>query len=451
MSKLYDNLIRFYETHRSRFAQSFPEFASLSRETAFRAFEQDGFPGTQMEAWKGSKISRYTGKYYHLSFSDISATSYGNRLYECDIPGLEAEKVAVFNGYFHASQGKLFTLEEGIIVGSLQAAFQRYPDIVKTYFDHIRKKNQITNLNTAFFKDGLFVYVPENVQSDRIVQLSHGISGRVDSMFNVRNLIILGKNSRINLIQCDDTNTDMQHFSTVVSEYWIDEGAQLNYYNYQNINNGTVLLQNTFFHLEEKAQLQSISFNLNGAMIRNEHHVLLNGEYCEAQVQGLYLMDRDQHIDNRIYVDHAKPNGISRESFKGILDDHATGIFHGHILVRTDAQKTQAFQNNANILLTEKAQINTHPFLEIYADDVSCSHGATIGQLDEEAFFYMRTRGIGVKDARLLQLYAFTAEIINKIPLPQLRERTEDLVKKRLRGELDICDQCVLHCKYPNL
>jgi Fe-S cluster assembly protein SufD len=188
------------------------------------------------------------------------------------------------------------------------------------------------------------------------------------------------------------------------------------------------------------------AISLNGGLIRNLSHITMSGPHSSADVYGLYLMDRYQHIDNQVLINHAAPDCESRELFKGVLDDHASGVFNGHIKVHRDAQRTNAFQTNKNILLTDKASIDTKPFLEIYADDVKCSHGATIGQLDAEALFYIRSRGISEANAKILLMYAFAADVINKISIPELRQRMDDMVKKRLRGELSQCEQCVLNC-----
>jgi Fe-S cluster assembly protein SufD len=185
---------------------------------------------------------------------------------------------------------------------------------------------------------------------------------------------------------------------------------------------------------------------LHGGLIRNNINVLLNDEGCENNTYGLYLTDKSQHIDNYVFIDHAKPNCISRQLFKGVLDDIATGAFNGKILVRKDAQQTLAYQANNTILLTDDADFNTKPQLEIYADDVKCSHGATVGQLDKDALFYLRSRGINKKEAKLLLMYAFTHDVIHKIQVPALQERIQDLVDKRLRGELSRCNNCQMHC-----
>jgi len=185
---------------------------------------------------------------------------------------------------------------------------------------------------------------------------------------------------------------------------------------------------------------------LHGGLVRNNFHVRLNGEGCENNTTGLFLADKGQHIDNYTYIDHAKPYCTSNQLFKGILDDFATGAFNGKILVRRNAQKTHAYQANNNILLTDDARMNTKPQLEIYADDVKCSHGATVGQLDEDALFYMRARGIGEREARLMLMYAFANEIINQIKVEPLRERINHLVDMRLHGELSRCQNCAMNC-----
>ena len=201
--------------------------------------------------------------------------------------------------------------------------------------------------------------------------------------------------------------------------------------------------------MEKSSKLESHYLSLNGGLIRNNIRVLFHGPNGIANIYGLYLMDRKQHVDNQVIVDHAFPECSSNETFKGILDEHAQGVFNGHVMVRRNAVKTDARQTNKNILLTDTAKVNSKPFLEIYNDDVKCSHGSTTGQMDQESMFYLRQRGIGEESARMLLMFAFADEIVGKIAIPQLRQRIEDMVKKRLQGELQICEQCVLHCSIP--
>jgi Fe-S cluster assembly protein SufD len=207
------------------------------------------------------------------------------------------------------------------------------------------------------------------------------------------------------------------------------------------------MVNSSYFHQKDNSTVSTNTISLNGGVLRNDIDVTLNGQNCHADIIGLYLMDRQQHVDNQVYVDHAKANSYSNELFKGIIDDEAKAIFNGHILVRKDSQNTNAFQSNKNIQLTNKARVVTKPFLEIYADDVKCSHGATVGQLDPDAMFYLRSRGICERNARMLMMYAFAAQVVNYIRIDALKERIDNMVVKRLKGELSICDQCVLHCK----
>jgi Fe-S cluster assembly protein SufD len=223
----------------------------------------------------------------------------------------------------------------------------------------------------------------------------------------------------------------------------------LDHYKLQNLNNSSTLISSVFFNLERSATLGSHYISLNGGLLRNNIRVHFNGPDGNASIYGIYLMDRKQHVDNQVFVDHAYPGCTSRETFKGILDEHAHAIFNGHVLVHRDAVKTDARQSNKNILLTDTARVNSKPFLEIYNDDVKCSHGSTTGQLDQESMFYLRQRGIGEETARMLLMVALADEVVAKIAIPQLRQRIEDMVKKRLQGELQICEQCVLHCSTP--
>ena len=215
----------------------------------------------------------------------------------------------------------------------------------------------------------------------------------------------------------------------------------------QNNTNHSSMISSVYFHQEKNSNITTNTITLNGGLIRNNLSVAVNGENCQSNLYGIYLADRNQVVDNHTFVDHIKPNSTSNELFKGVIDEQAKVIFSGRILVRKDAQKTNAYQSNKNILLTDEATINTKPSLEIYADDVKCSHGATVGQLNPDALFYMRSRGISEDNAKMLLMNAFVEEVASKISIEPLRERVCNLISKRLKGELSICDQCVLHCK----
>jgi Fe-S cluster assembly protein SufD len=342
-------------------------------------------------------------------------------------------------------------LGNGIIMGSLAEAIRKFPELVEKHLGKYSsaEKSGFADLNTAFAMDGVFIYVPDNITSNKAVQLVNVIHSPENIFLQSRNLVILGKHSRLTLVHCDDSFDQQPSFSNNVMEVFMDEHSVMDHYKLQNLNNTSTLISSNFFHMESSVNLESHYLSLNGGLLRNNTRVTFNGPRGNANIYGLYLMDSKQHIDNQVFVDHAFPDCTSTEHFKGIMDEQATGVFNGHVLVRRNAVRTNAYQSNRNILLTDTARIHSKPFLEIYNDDVKCSHGSTTGQLDQEAMFYLRQRGIGEENARMLLMYAFADEIVSKIRIGPLRYRIEDMIKKRLQGELQICEQCVLHCNTP--
>ncbi|HLO89749.1 MAG: Fe-S cluster assembly protein SufD [Chloroflexota bacterium] len=424
-----------------------PRISALRRE-AIDVFASLGFPDTKQEKWRNTDLSKVLERSFSFPVTPQNMPASIDQLFKCEVPGFDTLSVTVLNGWYVNGKSQLTRYDNGMIVGSLRAAFTEFPELIEKHYGRYAdfKVHGLAALNTALAMDGVFIYVPDNVVAEKTLQMVSVINMHEDSMIHLRNLIILGKNSKLRLVQCDDSIDDHRSFINTVSEFYLDENASLDHYKLQNKNDRSALLNISWFNLERSANLSSNGISLNGGFIRNESYVKLAGSGSNADIFGLYLMDRGQHIDNQVFIDHATPDCTSNELFKGILDDNASGVFNGHILVRPDAQRTNAYQNNKNILISDKAVIDTKPFLEIYADDVKCSHGATVGQLDQEAMFYIRSRGISYENARMLLMYAFAAEIVNKISIEELRMRIDDLVKKRLRGELSICDQCVLHC-----
>ena len=261
------------------------------------------------------------------------------------------------------------------------------------------------------------------------------------------NQLIIAANQSREIIEYDDD----AHLSQgpLVSEITLNENASLELYVLQNVSNEASVTREFKIRQLADSRLKIVVITFNGGDIRNSYHVDLDGEGADTQIYGLYLIDKTQHVENRLKVNHNVPHCTSNEKFKGILDDEASGVFNGHVYVAKNAQKTDAQQNNSNILLTSKAKINTQPFLEIYADDVKCSHGTSTGQLDQEAMFYMRQRGISKANARILLMYAFAAEVSNHIGNEMLHEHIDDMIKRRLRGELSSCETCVLRCSHP--
>jgi Fe-S cluster assembly protein SufD len=443
---------QLFSQHKAQISKHDLPSVREAREEAMTAFSQQGFPNKKMEAWRDTDLSKsLSGKYanrFEPSHGDLSI----DQVFQCNIHELETDQISLLNGWYIDKEKPLEVQENGVISGSLAAAMEAYPEIFEAHYGKYADKDKdgLQALNLAFAQDGFFIYVPDNVVVDKPLQMVSIINWEEGLFIQTRNLVILGKNSKMTMVHCDDSTNQEAMFKNSVTEVFIDEGANLEHYKLQNLNNQSTLINATWFRQMKDSSLKSNHITLNGGTIRNYTHTTLDGEGASAEIYGVYLMDKTQHVDNQVFVDHAKPNCYSNELFKGILDDEATAVFNGHVLVRKDAQKTNAFQNNKNILMSDTARVNAKPFLEIYADDVKCSHGATVGQLDQEAMFYLRSRGICEANARLLLLYAFAGEVVNKISIEALKDRVDDMIRKRLKGELHICDTCALHCDGPN-
>jgi Fe-S cluster assembly protein SufD len=437
----------YTERNASLFGKDTPYVASI-RKQAFENFRKLGFPHARQEKWRGTDLSKALATDYEFVMDSPGEDVDLENIFKCEVPHFETFLVAQLNGWYVYKNSPLTVLPNGLVVGSLAMAFEKYPELISHHYGKYADTSTqgLTALNTAYAQDGIFIYVPDNVTVQDVVQMVNIVDSDRNLMLQTRNLVILGKNSHLRLVQCDDSINHKVTFINSVSEIYLGKDSSLDHYKLQNKDENSTLVNSLYFYQESGSNLSSNAISLNGGIIRNNTEVKLAGENSSANIYGVYLMDRNQHIDNQVFIDHMMPNCQSNEMFKGILDDHASGVFNGHVVVRKDAQKTNAFQTNKNILLTDKATIDTKPFLEIYADDVKCSHGATVGQLDGDAMFYIRSRGISESNARILLMYAFAAEVVNKISIPELRQRIDDMVKKRLRGELSYCDQCVLHC-----
>lgn len=446
-----ENLLHLFEENKEFIFQNDSTYTSAVRSKGFGNFKGLSLPDRKNELWKNTDL----GPVLKMDFTKyLDRTETGSDLdfmFTCDVHNFKTDQVSFLNGWFVGKACELRPLPEGVIIGSLAEAFRKYPGLIEKHYGRYADagKDLFLAMNTAFARDGLFIYIPDNVILENPVQMISIINHNENLLLQNRNLVILGKNSRMTLVMCDDSTNHEASFSNSVTEIFLDEGAQLEHYKLQNLNNSSTLLNSTWFQQEAGSRLNTFAITLNGGLIRNYSNAKLNGKGADAHIYGLYLMDKKQHVDNRVFVEHAVPDCTSNELFKGILDDEASAVFNGHVMVRKDAQRTNAYQQNRNILLTDKATVNTRPFLEIYADDVKCSHGATVGQLDNEALFYLKSRGICMASARLLLMYAFAAEVIGKMSLEPLMNRVDEMVKQRLRGELHICQTCVLHCANP--
>ena len=399
-----------------------------------------------MEKWRFSRIEDILEQNFQHDINPSKAEENLEELFRCEVHNFDTEIVSLLNGWFYDNNGGLHTNEQGVIVGSFRTAMRKFPELFEKYYGEIahNEHNSFVSLNTALVQDGVFIYVPDHVEVKKTLQIIKLINHKDNHFVQNRNLIILGKNSKFSLMHCDDSINHHTSLINTVTEIFVGENAHFELYKLQNLNDQSGLVNSTFIKQEANSNVKTNTLTFNCGLIRNNIEVALDGQGAHADILGLYLMDKEQHVDNQIKVLHNQPHCTSNELFKGILDDEATAVFNGYIYVARDAQKTNAYQNNNNILLKPEATINTMPFLEIYADDVKCSHGATVGQLDEKALFYMCTRGIPFKEARLLLMSAFTSDVIDHIRIPLLAERMRILVEKRLRGELSKCEGCMI-------
>lgn len=439
----------FFRKHIAQIGKNDHPYVAALRQKAIASFEEQGFPTQKLEAWKNTSLETALDKEYIFDIQPPEEQANPRSIFRCEIHNFETYLFTQLNGWNLYEQAPLTTLPDGVIVGSLWEAIKKYPEIFETHYGKYARNefNGMIALNTAFAQDGLFIYVPDNIEVEKPIQMVNIVQTDEALFIQPRHLIVVGKNSKLTLVHCDDSTKEERTFINSVTEVFLDEGSIMDHYKMQNKDAGSTVVTSLFIHQKDHSNVTTHTLTFNGGTLRNEVYADLQGSGCDTQLNGLYLVDNKQHIDNQVYVNHAKPDNTSRQLYKGIIDDEASAVFNGHVEVQRDAQRTSAFQTNRNILLSENARVTTKPFLEIYADDVKCSHGATVGQLDTDAMFYIRSRGICERNARMLLMYAFAAEVIQKINIGILRERVDVMVQKRLKGELSICDQCVLHCK----
>jgi Fe-S cluster assembly protein SufD len=445
-----DKYVELFRQNRGIIGAEDPGFLAEMREQAIRSFEKTGFPIRKEEDYRYTHLEPVFDGELSFHFLPRSISFDGRELFSCDVPMLGAHVLTVLNGFFYNPGGaSLFERDNGVIYGSLKEAIRRYPDLVARYLGKNAplEKEAFVSLNTAFSQDGVFLYVPEGTTMEKPIQIIHLLLSDKNQMVHHRNLFVVEKNATAQVIICDHTLSPHLFLTNSVTEAYSGENSDLDILRLQNEHNNSCQVTNTWISQEQHSRCQHGTITLHGGMIRNNLHVKMLGEGADIRALGLFLIDKSQHMDTFTVIEHAFPHCTSDQHYKGVLDDTSTGAFNGKIHVYPDAQKTEAYQANNNILLTDTARMHTKPQLEIYADDVKCSHGATVGQLDEDALFYLQSRGIPRDESRLMLMDAFADDVISRIKQPALQERITDLVSKRLRGELSRCNNCAMHCK----
>ena len=419
------------------------------RDKAFEDFKRLGFPTKKEERYKYTDIPSLFEPDYGLNLNRLDIPVDPYQAFKCDVPNLSTSLYFVVNDKFYNKalpKGQL--LPKGVIVGSLKQAAIEYPELISSPYSQIAKTDEdgINALNTMLAQDGLFVYVPKGVVVDKAVQVINILRSDVDLMVNRRVLIIVEDCAEIKLLFCDHAVDNRKFLTTQVIEAFVGNNAALDLYCLEETHAKNVRVSNVFIKQEANSRVNHNIITLHNGVTRNRTDLLFNGEGGECNLCGCVIADKQQHVDNNTLIDHKVGHCSSNELYKYVLDDEAIGAFAGRILVRAGAQKTTSQETNQNLCATNTARMYTQPMLEIYADDVKCAHGSTVGQLNEAALFYMRQRGISLKEAKLLLEFAFINEVIDTMKLEPLRDRLHYLVEKRFRGELNKCEGCKL-CK----
>jgi Fe-S cluster assembly protein SufD len=439
------SLQKLFDKNRAFIEKDAAAGVNVARAKAAEAFGAQGIPSSKVEAYKYTNLQPWFKAGFEQAYGLNGYSADDLKTFECNVHELESHTIFTVNGKFvEGSSGH--SLPEGVVAGSFFELSQKHPEIIEKYYARQAKveTDGFIALNTMFAMDGIFIYVPKNKVVEKPIQIVNVLTGTSDLMVNQRNLIVVEENAQVRVLFCDHTLSMSRFLVNTVTEGYVAESGMLDFYNLQNQHNGTVQVGGYYFDQAAQSQLNANYFTLHTGITRNNIFSRLGGEHAENHISGLYVIDKNQHVDNFSFIEHAVPDCESNEIFKGVMDDASTGAFTGRILVAPDAQRTNAYQSNNNLLLTDSAKMNSRPQLEIYADDVKCSHGATVGQLDEDAMFYLRARGISKEEANILLMYAFAYEVIEKIKVPSLKEQIRLLVEKRFRGELDKCDSCVV-------
>ena len=412
------------------------------REEAMQEFERLGWPDSKNEKYRYTPLQSLMEPDFALNLNRLSMPTETQELFRCDVPNLSTATYFVANDTFLPRTA--YPLPEGVLMGSLSQLAQEHPDLVARYYGQLARcgEDAVTAFNTAFVQDGVLLYVPKGVVVEKPIQLVNTLRSEVDFMANRRLLVVLERGAQARLLMCDHATPGSTQVSVQVSEVFVGEGAIFDLYEREETHAATTRLHNLYIRQESDSNVQWSTINLTSGTSRTSLWATLDGPRAELNASGMVIADKKQHVDNHTTILHNAPQCTSHELMKYVLNEEATGVFSGLVKVMPGADKTISEQTNRNLCATTTARMFTRPQLEIYADDVKCSHGATVGQLNEAALFYMRQRGISEAEARLMLMFAFVGEAIETIRMDALKDRLHHLVEKRFRGELGQCKGC---------
>jgi len=439
--------IDLFTEHEALLRENSPSFMNGMRQKALKDFASNGFPSLKDEDYRHTDVAKAFAPDYGLNLQRIKIPVNPFEAFGCDVPNLSTQLFFMVNDSFYEDYTPKVSLPEGVYAGGFRRFADLYPEVAARYYGSLADTAQdsITAINTMFAQDGFVLYVGHDVKVERSFQLVNIFHSEVDIMANRRMLIIMEPRSAAKLLVCDHTMDSVNCLATQVIEIFADEGAYFDYYDLEESTVDTSRFSSLYVRQQAHSNVLVNGITLVNGLTRNNYRIKLEGEYAETMLCGMSVLDGSQQVDVYSHITHQAPKCRSNELFKNVLNDNSTGVFSGRILVCEGAQKTEAYQSNRNMCMTSEARMYGKPQLEIYTDDVKCSHGMTTGQIDEQALFYMQSRGVSRDEARRMLSVAFTADVIDNVRLDALKNRLHYLVDKRFRGELVHCADC--RCK----
>lgn len=400
---------------------------------AIKKFDEKGFPTKREEAWKYTSLNAVLKQNYSLYPKEDTGLEFKDVM-RYFIHEIDSYKIAFVDGRYSSNLSA--TSHDGLDICLMSSALgkPKYRAVIENYFNKAANtEDSLTALNTAFLKEGAFIHIPKGKVVDKPIQILHFSTGKEPAlMLQPRNLIVVDENAHVQIVERHQSLTENPVLTNSVTEIFADKRAMVDYYKIQNDKQSASLIDNTYISQEKNSHASVHTFSLGGNLTRNNLNFYHKDEYLTSTLKGITIIGNKQHVDHHTLVNHVYPNCESHQDYKGIFGDRSTGVFNGKVIVEKEAQKTNAFQQNNNILLDDKATINTKPQLEIFADDVKCSHGCTVGQLNEEALFYLRSRGIPAREAKALMMYAFANNVLESVKIPEVKARINKLIAKKL-------------------
>lgn len=402
------------------------------RNNAIKIFEEKGFPTKKEEAWKYTSLNSLLKPDYNV-YSNKERNVELKNVRKYFLHEIDTYKLVFVDGVYNSflSETTHDTLDVCLLSSALTK--NKYKPVIEAYFNKVAKNDSLTALNTAFTKEGAYIVIPAHKEVEKPIEIINFSTGNEAAIFlQPRNLIVVGENAHVQIIERHQSLSNNEVLTNSVTEIFAEKRAYVDYYKIQNDAETASLIDNTYISQQRDTICRVHTFAFGGNLVRNNLNFFQHGEHCDSTLKGITILEGKQHVDHNTLVHHIAPNCESHQDYKGLFAESSTGVFNGKIIVEKDAQKIDAFQQNNNILIDEKATINAKPQLEIFADDVKCSHGCTIGQFDEEALFYLRSRGIGLKEARALLMYAFANTVLESVKIPELKVRINKLIANKI-------------------